>query len=455
MTGERYVLLGLAPARARWFAAVAQWATSASIAAEFVKCVSADEVRARLASGRRHSALIVDAASPSFDRDVVDAARAASTPVIAVRGPRSPGYAGADLGIVAELPADFGRDDLLAVLAAHCQPIGRGDQLPPALGDSTPSLWLGQLVTVCGPGGTGSSTLSIALAQGLAADVRHGGRVLLADLARRADQAMLHDAQDLGPGTQELVEAHRLGRPDVDEIWRNTFDVPRRGYRLLLGLRRPEAWSSLRPRAIDASIDGLRHSFHVVVADVTGDLEGEAEGGSADVEERNHLARSAVLHSSVVVAVGATGMKGIHSLAALVRSLTAIGISPDRVVPLINRSPRNPRARAEQARALASLLAAGGGGGAPAGRAGVGSRFGLGRQVALAGPVHVPERKLEDALRDGGPLPSAIVDPIVQAVRAVSERQMDSGPAHSGPTLIAPGSLGGWSEATEYGGGGG
>ena len=293
MTGERFVLLGLAPARAPWFAALSQWATSATIAAEFIKCVSADEVRARLASGRRHSALLVDAASPAFDRDVVDAAQAAMTPVIAVRGLRSPSFAAADLGIVAELPADFGRDDLLDVLTAHCQLIGRGDRLPAALVDATPPVWLGQLITVCGPGGTGASTVAIAVAQGLGADVRNGRRVLLADLARRADQAMLHDAQELGPGTQELVEAHRLGRPDIDEVWRTTFDVPRRGYRLLLGLRRPEAWSALRPRAIDASIDGLRRSFQVVVADVTGDLEGEADGGSVEVEERNHLARSA------------------------------------------------------------------------------------------------------------------------------------------------------------------
>src|SRR6202042_1716988 len=90
VTSERFVLLGLAPARAPWFAALAQWATSATIAAEFVKCVSADEVRARLGSGRRHSALLIDAGSPSFDRDVVDAARAAMTPVIAVRGARTP-----------------------------------------------------------------------------------------------------------------------------------------------------------------------------------------------------------------------------------------------------------------------------------------------------------------------------------------------------------------------------
>ena len=309
-----------------------------------------------------------------------------------------------------------------------------------ALVEATPPIWLGQLISVCGPGGTGASTVAIALAQGLGADVRNGRRVLLADLARRADQAMLHDAHDLGPGTQELVEAHRLGRPDIDEVWRTTFDVPRRGYRLLLGLRRPEAWSALRPRAIDASIDGLRRSFQVVVADVTGDFEGEADGGSIEVEERNHLARSAARRSGVVVAVGAPGMKGVYSLAAVVRSLIGIGVSPGRIVAVFNRSPRHPRARAELARALADLLAAGGN---------------AGQEIALAGPIHVPERKIEDLLRDGAPLPGAVVDPVVQAVRIVSERQFASSPAPPGPTLVTPGSLGGWSESAESGTGGG
>jgi len=439
VTSERYVLLGLAPARAPWFAALAQWATSATIAAEFIKCVSADEVRARLASGRRHSALLVDAGSPALDRDVIDAARSVLTPVIAVRGSRSPILSMTDLGIAAELPAEFSRDELLDALTAHCQMIGRADQLPPALGETPAPLWLGQLFSVCGPGGTGASSLALALAQGLAADARNSRRVLLADLARHADQAMLHDARDLGPGVQELVEAHRLGRPEPDEVWRITFDVPRRGYRLLLGLRRPDSWSALRPRAIDASIVGLRRAFQVVVADVTGDVEGEAEGGSIDVEERNHLARSAVLQSGVVVVVGAPGMKGVHSLAALIRSLSGIGVSPARIVPVVNRSPRNPRARAELARGLAALVAQSEGG--PA--------------LALAGPVHVPERKLEDALRDGGPFPAAVVDPLVHAVMAVSERQADGAPAQAGASLITPGSLGSWSESAEFGAGGG
>ena len=434
MSGERYVLLGLAPARADWFAALAQWATSATIAAEFIKCVSADEVRARLRSGRRHSALLIDSGSPSLERDLVEAAWAAQTPVIAVRNARSstPVVAPIDRGPVAELPATFSRDELLDVLTAHCQVIGRGDELPATLTKAETPLWLGQLLSVCGPGGTGASTAAIALAQGLAADVRHSRRVVLADLALRADQAMLHDATDLGPGAQELVEAHRVGRPEPDEVWRTTFDVPRRGYRLLLGLRQPEAWSALRPRAIDASIVGLRGAFQVVVADVTGDVEGEAEGGSADVEERNHLARTAVRHSSVVVVVGGPGMKGVHSMARLIRSLTRIGVSANRIVPAVNRSPRSPRARAELGRALAALLA------------------GSGRAAGLAGPIHLPERKLEDVLRDGGPLPAALVDPLVRAVQALADRQADSAPAVGGGTLVTPGSLGSWPETAEF-----
>jgi hypothetical protein len=340
--------------------------------------------------------------------------------------------AAGDLGVVAELSAGFDRDELLDVLTAHCLPIARGNELPVTLAEADMPLWLGQLLSVCGPGGTGASTAAIALAQGLAADARNGRRVVLADLALRADQAMLHDATDLGPGTQELVEAHRLGRPEPDEVWHTTFDVPRRGYRLLLGLRQPEAWSALRPRAIDASIVGLRRAFQVVLADVTGDLEGEAEGGSIEVEERNHLARSAVLHSSVVVVVGSSGMKGVYSLARLIRSLTRIGVTPSRVVPAINRSPRSPRARAELARTLAALLA------------------GSGSTAALAGPIHLPERKLEDVMRGGGPLPTVLVDPLVHAVQAVAERQADRAPAQAAATLITPGSVGNWPDAPEF-----
>ena len=48
MAGERYVVLGLATARSAWFTDVARWATVGSVPVEFVKCIDADELRARL-----------------------------------------------------------------------------------------------------------------------------------------------------------------------------------------------------------------------------------------------------------------------------------------------------------------------------------------------------------------------------------------------------------------------
>lgn len=432
MAGERYVLLGLAPARTGWFDAVAQWTTSASIAAEFVKCVSGEEVRARLASGRRHSALLVDGSSPALDRDLVDACATHAVPVLLVSGGRRPAMATAEIGVAAVLPAGFGPDELLESLDAHCRPVSQGTLLPPALDEYRPSsFWQAPLFLVCGPGGTGASTVAIALASGLCRDPRHGGRVLLADLARRADQAMLHDSPELGPGFQELVDAHRLTRPEPDEVARMTFEVPRRGYSLLLGLRQPEGWAALRPRSVDAAVAGLRRAFQAVVADVTGDFEGEADGGSVDVEERNHVARTAASQATAVLAVGAPGLKGVHSLALVVRQLIGAGVDPARIVPVLNRSPRHPRSRAESSRALAALLEA----------------DGLG--TALASPVHLPERKIEEMLRDGTPLPGALVDPATRAARAVADRLADTAPPETGPARIVPGSLGSWAEDPE------
>ncbi|MGC8513033.1 MAG: hypothetical protein ACP5P1_08370 [Acidimicrobiales bacterium] len=421
---ERYVLLGLAPARCSWFDALGQWAMSATIPAEFVKCISAEEIRARLASGRAHSAVVVDALAPGFDRDLVGTAARSQVPVIVVTNGRLAHLSPDDLGVVAELRADFSPSELLGALESHCQTVGRADSLPPVADDWTQSLWFGQLIAVCGPGGTGASSVAAAIAQGMGTDARYGGQVLLADCALRAEQAMLHDSPQLGPGLQELVESHRLGRPDPNEVRAFTFDFPRRGYRLLLGLRQPEGWVALRPRATEAAIAGLRRSFQVVVADVTGDVEGEKECGSADVEDRNYLARSTTRQANVTVAVGTAGLKGVHSLAGLIRRLVRSGVDQNRILAVLNRSPRHPASRASSARALAELLAA------------------SGVELALAAPVTLPERNVEEVFRYGTSFPEALTKPLSHAVESLVSRVADSAPQSSLPQRIEPGSLG-------------
>jgi len=430
MSAERYVLLGLAHARSGWFRSMAQWANSGTIPAEFVKCVSGEEMRARLASARPFSALLIDAALPALDRDLVDAARAAGCVTIAVDDRR--GTCDWDaLGVAAVLPDFFDPKALLDLLTTSATMIGRGEALP---GDAVPSpdaRWRGKVATVCGPGGTGTSTVAVALAQGLADDARHGRSVVLADFALHAEQAMLHDARDVVPGVQELVEAHRSRRVSPGEVRTLTFEVHERGYQLLLGLRQARSWTTIRPRAFEAAFASLCRAYQVVVCDADADLEGEEEGGSIEVEERNVMSRTAALRADVVFAVGLPGMKGLHSLVRVLNELRSVGVAPDKVIPVINRAPKGGRARSEITSTLAALTVAGG--------------------TEFAPPLYLPDRRVEEPLLDGLRLSTTLSQPLRGAFAAIVDHAPSAPAAPAGePQLVRPGSLGSWS-----GGGGG
>lgn len=426
----RFVVLGLAQARSQWFRAVAQWSTSGSIPVEFVKCVSAEELRARLSSARPFSALLVDGGLPSVDRDLIDAGRAVGCSVVVVddaRVDRDWKALGADSVL---LPV-FDPQDLLEALQRTANPIRRHHEVGIGAAPETYAGRHASVAMVCGAGGTGSSTVAVALAQGLGDHPDAAGNVVLTDFCRRADQAMLHDSRDIVPGVQELVEAHRSGRPSLDDIRSLTYFVETRGYDLLLGLRQSRDWSSLRPRAFEAGFESLRRAYGSVVCDCDSDLEGEIDGGSLDVEERNVMSRTVATHADVVFAVGAPGMKGAHSLVRVISDLMAVGVPAQNVVAVINRSPRSPRARAEIAAAMAALAV-------PAGAS------------TLPSPVFLPERRVDEALRDGIRLPTPIVQPIVGAWRAAIDRRVSASAAAETPLRkVTPGSVGAWAASSD------
>ena len=425
MAAERFVLLGLAPARSAWFRSVGLWANSGALPAEFVRCISAEEVRARLASGRAFSALVADAGLPSVDRDLVASARGAGCAVLIVDDGRAT-RDWLELGAARVLPTSLGRDELVAALTSCARPVRRGEVDPTdLLSRQPPAAWRGSVAALTGSGGTGVSTAAIALAQVLADDVRHSGTVLLADLRLRAEQAVLHDAGDVLPCVQELVEAHRSGQPTADDVRGLTFAVPERGYSVLLGLRRARHWPAIRPQAFEASFDSLRRAYGVVVCDVDADLEGENDAGSIDIEERNVMARTSVAQADVVFAVGLPDLKGVHSLVRVLEDLVGFGADPARIVPVLNRAPRSARARAGLAAVLAELTAP----------------FSGGR---LMNPVHIPDRhNVEADLHDGARLPSALGTPLVGAFRALLDRPRAE-PVEAAPEPVRPGSLGQW-----------
>jgi hypothetical protein len=424
---DRYVVLGLARPRAPWFSELSRWATTAAIPVEFVKCLTPDEARARLSSGRRWSALLVDAGAHGIDRDLLDTARAVGTAPVIVADPRIE-RDWRDLGAIEVLPAEFQRDDLLRALATHARAVARVTPSPDLEGQQAPPPWRGSLIAVTGAGGAGTSTIAAMLSHGLGSDIRDQGLVVLADLALSADQAVIHDTREITPGLAELVEMHRVGRGTTDDIRSLVFGGGReRPYDLLVGLRRHRDWTTLRPRAVAAAIDGLRATYRVVVSDVDPDVEGERETGSHDIEDRNVLARTVIGDADLVAVVGRCDVVGVHKLAVLVRDLRRFGVAPERLMPVLNRAPRSPAARAEVTSAVI--------------------RLGFADDDLPASPIFVPERRrLDDVVSGSGAWPSGPSRDLASSVRAVLDRAAAAPTGAPSPERIAPGSLGSFSD---------
>lgn len=424
MSDARYVVAGAARPRSLWFNEVSQWANAGSIPAEFVKCVGLVELRGHLLSGRPLSSILVDGGLPGLDRDLLAVAAEHSVSVIVVRDARVP-TDWKSLGANAILDAGFDRAALLGALASTASLVSRAEPVTSAPeSPSSASPLRGHCFTVVGTGGSGASTVAMALAQGLGRTGAYRGATALADLCLRADQAMLHDTQSVTPGIQELVEGFRTRTLLPDDIRNLCFSIEDRGYDLLIGLRRRRFWTSLRPAACSSSLNAFANAFAAVVFDADSDIEGEAESGSIDIEEHNVLARTALQMADSVVVVGQASLKGLHSLTRLLHDLGEFGVDANRVQPVLNYSPQNPRARAAYSTALSELV----------------NEPEHGAAEGIAPPVFLPTRNIDECVRAVAPLPNSLVDPLA----AYALHRLRGGRAHQTRTVwqrIRPGLL--------------
>jgi hypothetical protein len=328
--------------------------------------VSAEELRS-LVHSASISLAIVEAGMPGVDRTLAADVRQAGAALAVVESP-AVGPAIDRLEADAVLPVDFDTDALAAVLHAHARRRRRAE--PAAEPPSAPA---GRLVAVTGTPGAGASTIAQALATHLAAS----GPTLLADLALDADQHVRHGIAPGHDGVFELAEALRHAPPA--EI---TPPLARpAAYDLLCGLRRRQEWVVLSDTVVGQLVDLLRTARDQVVADVDAELDGRAETGSVDVEERNGLARTVVDQAAVVVVVGRWSTTGVPRLVRLLGDLERHGLPRDRLRPLLNGAPRGA------ARRVGRLL-----------------------DEPWPEPVTVAhDRRVEGRLREGRPLPDRLV----------------------------------------------
>lgn len=436
MPANRFVIIGVATARADWFRSTSQWATSSALPIEFLRCVSVDEARTRLHSDRPHSALVIDERIQGLDRDLIETAKDNSCAVLVVTNPNTTRN-WLELGADGVIASDrFDRSWLLDALQQSAEPIT--DVTPDSALDLRAPIdttWRGHTVAVTGSGGTGASTIAMAIAQGIGSDPRQHSLVCLADLKLDAELAVLHDARDVVPGLQELIDIHRTGTPSRSQVQQSCFHVEQRKYDLLLGLRNHRDWTILRRRSTEVAIAGLSRSYRHLVVDVDNDIEGEGETGSIDVEDRNTLARVAFECANVAVVVGEGSMKGLFALTRATNRLVDFGVDPASIVAVINHAPRRVRRRMELVASFAELLPA---------------------EITdrIASPILIPHRRaVVDAVRDVAVLPNSIVKPIASEVLARLEAAPKTSNTDSGsepePIPVAPGSLGTFYESTE------
>lgn len=371
----RQTVIGVARVRLPWFAAVASWANSSLLPIDFLKCLSVAEASDRLAD--RNELVLLDAGAPGVDAKSVAELAGLGAVVVVVDDPtRSTDTARwAAAGAAATLSSTFERQELAAILASHSAERSTTRTGPDPHDDTVAvDVWRGAVIAVTGVRGTGVSTVAMALAQGLAARTA-GDEVALVDLARDATHALYHDIRDVMPGVQELCEA--AARPGPLRTRECLFAIDARRYSLLAGVRRGHHLDSLGSTTVAAAVDAVATTHRVVVADV--DADAVERAGDTDL----------------VVAVGDPTLRGLRGLVRVERSLIDDGVEPARIVRVVNRSPRSPRARAELSATIRNL----------------------GGAAAPIGPLYLPARRgLEVVHQVVGPLPDALTSPLAAAI---------------------------------------
>ncbi len=422
---DRFVVLGLARSRCQWFCDLASWSSHAVAPIDYIKCLTPDEAQALIGSGRRLSAVLVDAALPGIDREFIAlVASIGAATVVVADGASSRDWE--SLGCSAILNSAFTPAELVETLTRHAVPVDRSTRRATRSNvGPTCTTPLAPLIGVAGSGGTGASTVAIALAQELGRDSSEP-EVALADGARVGDMSMYHDVGDVLPGLPELVEAHRVDQLDPQEIKRLLFPIQNRSYHLLLGQRRSRDAAAMKPHSIQAAIEGLRRSFDFVVLDHDPDLDGEAETGSIDIEERHTLSRSAAKTADLIVLVGKPGAKGIHDLIRLIDRYSDLGVPRERLIPVMNQATKNPAHRLATARVLAELSSS------PSSEA-----------STLVSPLFLRNvRRMEELHRSAAVLPEALGRPVAQLSRRLllelGQRQAEA----AEPVRLRAGELG-------------
>ncbi|MEX2533321.1 MAG: hypothetical protein WD360_05105 [Nitriliruptoraceae bacterium] len=319
MSDTRPRLIAYAPARSPWSARCARWAADARIPFAYLRCVTLSALVDELVQGKPH-AILVDARACT--QQVVAAAIDARVPLIGVGGD-------VDETMV-NLSETFRREELLHLLVSL-----QHEVTPLPIVDTQSPCVRRRVVAVIGSGGAGTSTVAGLLAQGLSGA---GEPVLLADLCRNASQAVLHDVKHQIDGVMEMAAVADHAKADGDRKYLPLVEVAERGYDLVLGMRQPLQWVSLRGDRANRVIATLRDGDGWLVCDVDADLDTQQDTGSVGVGDRHRFTTDVLAYADVVVLVADASLMGVFRGVELCAAVVQACRDTVPIVAVINRA---------------------------------------------------------------------------------------------------------------------
>jgi Flp pilus assembly CpaE family ATPase len=327
---------------APWEAALVQACQERGSAAEVVqRCYDVGDLLAAAAAGRAQVA-VVAAGTRWLDREAVTRLAAAGVAVVGVvpDGDEDTERRLRQLGIaqVARNLDPPGTLLELAGTAALADPAGGAERDAGTPPDPGPARRRRALVAVWGPkGAPGRTTVALNLAFEAAP---LAGETLLVD----ADTYGGSVAQALGflqdyPGLAWAARLASRGELDGPRLWQATRRAAREGPRVLAGLPRAELWTEVRPSTWESLLDLFRTAFPLTVVDLGFCLEEDEELLYDQVRfRRNAVARSALAHADLVVAVTRADPVGLHDFIRAWQQLGELGIPADRIRLVVNQA---------------------------------------------------------------------------------------------------------------------
>ena len=349
---EKPLLTALVKGSHQWVRDLNRWANGSVIDQDFAVVLSVDELVSVARATRRRLIVMVDSEYHSVIPRLSQASEELDVQTVVVRStPRTPidvpsgvttidyPFTPDELGV---LTSTLQAQNILDPYSGAEQPRLRQLDAPNASPKVSPTTTVGsRLIGVLGVGGSGASTIAMALAQTLA----ENHKVVLVDLCAQADLSMYHDLDRALGGLADLMAAARKATPKTSQIRRYCIPTMGRGYFLLPGIRRQEETSIWREKHLDDLFGALLSEFDFVVCDLDGSYR-SANTRAAIGEPSTTLGTEVALSraDAIVLTVGGD-LRGIHGGLRIYQRLLGDSTANTPMALCVNRIPRKPMAR--------------------------------------------------------------------------------------------------------------